>query len=275
VSTIFCPHVPARCPRALVEARLLHQTGETPAAAELLRDALAATPSTATPAHRALASQIHGALLLGMGEVPDAERELRTAAAEFRSLGQTWSEADAATDLADVLLLQGRFREAEPLLRRQAETFAALGDKRSHAVVMGKLADILQQRGETDEALRIRTEECLPVFERIQDIDGIANVRYRCAQDRLARGGLEQGEGQTIYNELAESFVLLTKLQRVDGIAVVGSLLGQFLAAAGHRDDALAVLEQSATAFERIGQLNQATDIRQLQDKIRSGGGKE
>ena len=35
---------------------------------------------------------------------------------------------------------------------------------------MGKIADILQARGETDEALRIRQEEELPVYERLGDV---------------------------------------------------------------------------------------------------------
>ena len=42
-----------------------------------------------------------------------------------------------------------------------------LGDMRSRAVTQGRIADILQARGEFDEALRIRVEEELPVYERL------------------------------------------------------------------------------------------------------------
>jgi len=35
---------------------------------------------------------------------------------------------------------------------------------------MGQIADILQARGEVDEALRIRREEELPVYERLGDV---------------------------------------------------------------------------------------------------------
>ncbi len=41
---------------------------------------------------------------------------------------------------------------------------------RSKAVTQGKIAEILQARGELDEALRIRREEQLPVFERLGDV---------------------------------------------------------------------------------------------------------
>lgn len=35
---------------------------------------------------------------------------------------------------------------------------------------MGKVADVLQDRGELDEALRIRREEELPVYERLGEV---------------------------------------------------------------------------------------------------------
>jgi len=38
------------------------------------------------------------------------------------------------------------------------------------AVTMGKIADILQARGQLDEALKIRTDEELPVYERLGDV---------------------------------------------------------------------------------------------------------
>ena len=43
---------------------------------------------------------------------------------------------------------------------------------------MGKIADILQTRGELDEALRIRREEELPVYERLGDVRSSAPSRW-------------------------------------------------------------------------------------------------
>ena len=48
--------------------------------------------------------------------------------------------------------------------------YERLGDVRSRAVTLGKIADILAARGEQDEALRIRREEELPVYERLGDV---------------------------------------------------------------------------------------------------------
>jgi hypothetical protein len=40
------------------------------------------------------------------------------------------------------------------------------------AEAQGRIADILQARGQLDEALRIRQEEELPVYERLGDVRG-------------------------------------------------------------------------------------------------------
>ena len=45
-----------------------------------------------------------------------------------------------------------------------------LGDIPSRPVTMGKIADIYQARGQLDEALRIRSEEELPGYEKLGDI---------------------------------------------------------------------------------------------------------
>jgi len=135
---------------------------------------------------------------------------------------------------------------------------------RSKAVTMGKIAEILQQREETDEALRILLEECLPMRTQLADISGIAHIRFLCAQIRLQRDGLEKGEVQTIYEELAESFALSMKLQRVDFIAIVGALFGQILAMTGQTDEALKVLEAAAAASDKLGWTEEAAQVRGL-----------
>jgi len=120
---------------------------------------------------------------------------------------------------------------------------------------------------------RIHIEERLPTAEATKDLVSVAHIRFACARLRLARGGMEQEEAQTIYDELAESFVILQKLQRVDGIAVVGSMFGQILAMGSYPDEALTVLDQSAMAFEQMQQTQQAEQVRALQKRIREEQG--
>jgi tetratricopeptide (TPR) repeat protein len=218
---------------------------------------------------------------LTMGQIADiltlqgkTEEALRIHAEEqlpvFEQLGDVRSLAMTMGRIADILTQRGQTEEALRI-RREEElpVYERLGDVRSRALTMGKIADILAERGEAEEALRIHTEERLPTAIATNDIDSIAHIRFSCAQLRLGRDGLAQGEAQTIVDELAESFAINKKLQRADGIAFVGWLLGQVLAIAGHTEDALAVLDQSAIAFEKLRQPEQAARIRALQQRIR------
>jgi tetratricopeptide (TPR) repeat protein len=153
-------------------------------------------------------------------------------------------------------------------LKKVAELFEQAQAVREKAVTMGQIADILTGRGETDEALRIHIEERLPIAEAMKDLDSIAHTRFSCAQIRLERGGMEQGEIQTIYDELVESFEINFKLQRVDGIAHSGMMLGQLLIMCGQSEDARILLKHSATAFEILQNPQQAQKIRNLLKQI-------
>ena len=59
---------------------------------------------------------------------------------------------------------------------------------RSKAVTMGKIADIFQARGQLDEALRIRREEALPVYERLGDVRELLVGRTNLAILLMQRG---------------------------------------------------------------------------------------
>ena len=53
---------------------------------------------------------------------------------------------------------------------------------------MGQIADILQARGQLDEALKIRTDEELPVYERLGDVRSLLVGRANLAITLLQRG---------------------------------------------------------------------------------------
>ena len=104
-------------------------------------------------------------------------------------------------------------------------------------------------------------------------MDLIANTLYKCASVRLNCGGFEDQEGaQRIAEELKNSFDLNCQLNRVDGIAVVGSLYGQILAAVGLVSKAIGVLEKAAIAYEVLQQADQAAQLREFAVKLREGG---
>src|SRR5262249_44714506 len=92
-------------------------------------------------------------------------------------------EAEAAgapvpsTEAAGVLLSLGQrlVREGDPDGAEQrfgeaARLLAGTAHEREYAIALGERADVLQARGELDEALRIRRQEELPVYERLGDV---------------------------------------------------------------------------------------------------------
>jgi hypothetical protein len=137
---------------------------------------------------------------------------------------------------------------------------------------MGKIADILQARGETDEALRIRQEEELPVYERLGDVRKRSVTLQNIAAGLLAAGGLEQGRIQEIYDALAEAFGIARKLRWPEGIAFIGIQLAEILARAGHRDEALAVLHEAEAGFRVLGHAEGIEHVGRLRDAIRGDG---
>ncbi|MEI6343348.1 MAG: tetratricopeptide repeat protein, partial [Verrucomicrobiota bacterium] len=73
-----------------------------------------------------------------------------------------------------------------------------------------KIADILMARGELEEALRILTEDLLPVFERLGDVHQRAVTQGKIADILKARGELEEAlrirkeEELAVYERLGD-----------------------------------------------------------------------
>jgi hypothetical protein len=75
---------------------------------------------------------------------------------------------------------------------------------------MGQIADILQARGQLDEALRIRREEQLPVYDRLGDVRSRAVTMGKIADILQARGQLDEAlrirreEELPVYDRLGD-----------------------------------------------------------------------
>ena len=191
----------------------------------------------------------------------------------YERLGDVRSRAITMGKIADILQARGETDEA--LRIRQEEelpVYQRLGDVRSRAITMGKIADILQARGETDEALRIRQEEQLPVYERLGDVRSRCVALQKIASGLIAAGGLEQGRIQEIYDALAEAFGIARKLRLPDGIAFIGIQLADILARAGHRDEALAVLDEAEAGFRVLGHAEGVEHVGRMREAIRGDG---
>jgi tetratricopeptide (TPR) repeat protein len=78
------------------------------------------------------------------------------------------------------------------LLTDAAKLCKAKEEIRAAAFCYGQIADVLQDRGETEEALRIRREEALPVYERLGDVRAKAITLGQIADVLQRRGETEE-----------------------------------------------------------------------------------
>jgi tetratricopeptide (TPR) repeat protein len=154
-----------------------------------------------------------------------------------------------------------------------------------------------------DEALRIRTEEQLPVYQRLGDVRELAVTQGQIADILHARGKTDEalalreeglatarrlgdieGVAASLWSiaqieldrkqfeqalpRLAEAWPPIVKLGRPDGIAAIGGVFGQFLAAQNLLDQARDVLGQAAAAYRKLGRAAQAAQIEAMMADI-------
>ena len=90
---------------------------------------------------------------------------------------------------------------------------------REKAVTMGKIADIFQARGQLDEALRIRREEELPVYERLGDVRELLVGRTNMAILLMQRGKKQDRPEVARLLSQAHRAALAMQLPEADQIA--------------------------------------------------------
>jgi tetratricopeptide (TPR) repeat protein len=130
------------------------------------------------------------------GDGPGGERLLDRA---VQQAGAGDQPGPGAVDRARVITEQGRrlitrgdLDQAGQLLGEARQLFTAAGSELEAAVVMGTLADIAYRRGDYDEALRIRREVQLPVYERLGDTRSAAVTWGRIADITYQRGDYDE-----------------------------------------------------------------------------------
>ena len=153
-------------------------------------------------------------------------------------------------EFGNILHQQGELEEAEARFRRMHELAAAAGLEREQAIALGKIADILQARGQLDEAMRIRQELQLPVYEKLGDVRSVAVCQGNIADILQARGQLD--EAMRIRQEL--QLPVYEKLGDVRSVAVCQGKIADILQARGQLDEAMRIRqEQELPVYEKLG----------------------
>ncbi len=144
----------------------------------------------------------------------------------------------------------GELSASEAIARRAASAFQLSGNALLAAHAQAQIANILQARGQLDEALRIRQEEQMPVYERLGDVRSKAVTQGRIADILLARGQLD--EALRIRQE--EEMPVYERLGDVHSKAVTQGQIADILRARGQLDEALRIYqEEEMPVYEHLG----------------------
>ena len=199
---------------------------------------------------------------------PDALRQIERAGTEFASACgpfRAWADLcerglDRTDDpahrsnflwtLAQVAYHAGDLERARNAATEKLQLDRDRGQQHGAALAAGRIADILQSRGELDEALRIRQEEELPVYERLGDVRSCAATMGNIARILQDRGELDEAL-RTLREEVLPAF---ERLGDVRLRAATMGLIAEILQDRGELDEALRTLrEEVLPSFERLG----------------------
>ncbi|QJW98435.1 protein kinase domain-containing protein [Frigoriglobus tundricola] len=196
-------------------------------------------------------------------------RRVRTASSSYRDTGDAdalvWfrvMQQNVEIALADGLVRQlpesidgvmglARFGERLGIDYRQAlSTAAEQATSRDRAICRGMIADVLEQQGQVDEALRIRREEELPVYERLGLVRSKAVTMGKIADVLEQQGQVD--EALRIRRE--EELPVYERLGLVREKAVTMGQIADVLEQQGQVDEALRIRrEEELPVYERLG----------------------
>ena len=127
---------------------------------------------------------------------------------------------------------------------------------------MGKIADVLQARGEVEEALRIRREEQLPVYEKLGDVRSYAVTMGKIADVLQARGEVEEA----LHIRREEQLPVFERLGDVRALLVARAKISLYLlqrSQGNDRNEAAALLVLAYAAAKRMG-LPEAAQVQSI-----------
>jgi tetratricopeptide (TPR) repeat protein len=126
------------------------------------------------------------------GDWVNAEQLARAVEQEGEAEKDVWQRALGLYLRAQMEASTGRLDDARQHAEQAARLFSEQGDSRMRAVAIGKVADVHTARGEFDEALRIRSEEQLPVYVQLRDTREYAVTMGQIADLHTRQGQFDQ-----------------------------------------------------------------------------------
>ncbi|HSK77210.1 MAG TPA: hypothetical protein VLQ45_12210, partial [Thermoanaerobaculia bacterium] len=162
--------------------------------------------------------------------------------------------SDALWVLGQVSLKSGLLDRAMKVAQDKLALDSSRGEEHRVAIAVGLVADILEAQGQLDDALKIRQEEEIPVYERIGDIRARAVTLGKVADILQARGQLDD----TLKIRQDEELPIYEKIGDIRSRAVTLGQIADILQARGQLDDALKIRQnEELPVYEKIGDIRE------------------
>ena len=157
---------------------------------------------------------------------------------------------------------QGDLIAALDLLEQERAAQDASGNQRAVAAVLGEISRVRFAQKEVNLARQLQQQR-LEINREHEDLDGTAAALWDLAQIELSQGAHEQA-----LPHLEEAWAVFGRTGRVEGMAAVGTVYGQLLAANGDLNTAREILAAAKHGWNTVGQPQYATKIDTLLAKL-------
>nr|VFJ67776.1 MAG: Tetratricopeptide repeat-containing protein [Candidatus Kentron sp. FW] len=252
-------------------ADALARIGDTPAAREWYWLALDLYREEKNTFDYATLLVSHARSLVNDGEQDKAMESLIKAQGFLNRQDHPRDHAITLGEIARIKGDQGQIAEALELYQEELSVFEQLGDQRGRAITLGDIGVIHLHQREPDRA-RSLYEEKWEIAKGLGDVGMIAHARWF-----LGNIANTQQDIQGALEHLNAAYQMFVKLERLDGIAMVGWDLGLLLCQFGiSRDNeeskksGRTILTRSRDALRQFGRTEQAEQVAVL---LRECGG--
>jgi len=187
----------------------------------------------------------------GSASLEDRNRRLRSIRAHLDSSARSHADIALLIEASEINHRIGEIEDSSADARKALEWARKFDDRLAAAEAWDRIADIAQARGDLDEALRIRENEQLPVYERLGEALWLAITKAKIADILRVRGDLN--EALRVFQD--DVLPRLIGLGAIREIAVTYGRIADILHARGELDKALRFREaEELPVFVRLGE---------------------
>jgi tetratricopeptide (TPR) repeat protein/transcriptional regulator with XRE-family HTH domain len=223
-------------------------TGDYPAAAQVLEEALDLYRDLGDRLGQANALCDLGIARLAMGDYPAGAQVLEQALDLYRDLGDRHGQARALLYLGAALRQRGDYPAAAQALERALDVYRDLGDQLGQANVLSRLGDVRRATGDYPAAAQVQ-EQALDVYRDLGDQLGQANaLLYLGVVRRLT------GDYPAAAQALDRALDIYRDLGERNGQANVFLYLGDVLRLTGDYPAAAQALDQALDIYRDHGE---------------------